>query len=253
MDMFIMKNALREKIRRHELYVVVAIALVVLLLCGTGAATLSIDGKPITDFDNMFSVMHIISNFAACILAAALSLKTIPKEYERKTSCLIWIRGISQSRYHLELAAANAISSLYAASILYAAIGIYALSKEQVHCLPGMLPAFLILSINCLYISLLTSVLSIKLPSFAVGTLSISIVLLGVFHAILDLYKNMIGGFSETLIKTALRLIPDLHAVQNQAQNLILGRVLDIHEIFTALFGVYIISLGFFVLKKKEA
>lgn len=248
-----MRNALRERVRRKELYVVLGIALLVLALCGSGAATLSIDGKSITDFDNMFGIMHVISNFTACILAVVLSLNTIPREYERKTSHLVWIRGIPQSRYHLELAAANAVSSLYAAGILYAAVGVYALSEGKPGCLAGMLPGFLVLSINCVFASLLTSVLSLALPAFAAGALGLMLVLFGVFHGILDLYKNMAGGFSGAFMKASLTVIPDLNGIQKQAQNLILGRPVDIHIILTGLLAVYAVSLGLFIFKKKEA
>lgn len=251
--MIIMKNALRERIRRKELYIVVALALLVLAMCGSGAATLSIDGKPVTDFENMFGVMHVISNFTGCLLAVVLSLKTIPNEYDRRTSHLVWIRGISQSSYHLALAAANVVSSLFAAGVLYLGIAVYALTKGKAGCLPGMLPAFLIISVNLSLVSLLVSMLSIVLPSFAVGFLGIAVVLIGAFHGILDIYRNVIGGFSGMAVKAILWIAPDLNQIQAQAQNLILGKEINLHIILTGLLAVYVVSMGFFLLKRKEA
>lgn len=251
--MIIMKNALRERIRRRELYIVVVIALLVLALCGSGAATLSIDGKPVTDFENMFGIIHVISNFTGCVLAVVLSLKTIPNEYERKTSHLVWIRKVSQSRYHFSLAAANTASALSAMGIFYIGIALYALTKGKWSCLPAMLPAFLMVCINLVFVSFLVSALSIVLPSFAAGFLGSLAVLSGVFHGILDIYKNVIGGFSGTMVKAALLFAPDLNGIQAQAQNLIFGRKIDIHIVLTGLLAIYAVSLGFLFLKRKEA
>lgn len=49
----IAKNALRERIRRKELYIVVAVGILILLLCSSGTATITMNGEPITSFDNM--------------------------------------------------------------------------------------------------------------------------------------------------------------------------------------------------------
>ena len=40
----IIKNAWKERMRRKELYIVVAIGILILLLCGSGSATISIEG-----------------------------------------------------------------------------------------------------------------------------------------------------------------------------------------------------------------
>ena len=94
--MGVMKNALRERIRRKDIYVVMVIGLLIVLLCMSGTVTLSIDGIPITETRLL---LPFVLNAAFVIgggMAVALSLSTIPKEYERKTSHLVWIRGISQ-------------------------------------------------------------------------------------------------------------------------------------------------------------
>ena len=49
----IAKNALRERMRRKELYIVVAVGILILLLCSSGTATITMNGEPITSFDNM--------------------------------------------------------------------------------------------------------------------------------------------------------------------------------------------------------
>lgn len=49
----IAKNALWERMRRKELYIVVAVGILILLLCSSGTATITMNGEPITSFDNM--------------------------------------------------------------------------------------------------------------------------------------------------------------------------------------------------------
>ena len=58
--------------RRKELYIVVAIGILVLLLCSSGSATISIEGEPITSFDNMFMVLHTMMNAVGCMLAVLM-------------------------------------------------------------------------------------------------------------------------------------------------------------------------------------
>lgn len=251
--MVIFKNALRERIRRKELYIVAGITLLLLFLCGSGSATLSIDGKPITDFENMLGVMHIIGNFASCMLAVVLSMKTIPNEYERKTSHLVWIRGITQSRYHFSLAGANVASAVYSAAVLYLGIGVYTIAKGRADCLWRMVPAFLILCVNVILISILVSAFSIVLPAFAVGLIGSVYVLVGAFHGILEVYGSVIGGFSRILIKRLLWLVPDINGIQAQAKQLILGEGVNLHLILTGLLACYVFSLCFWILKRKEA
>lgn len=251
--MTILKNALREKIRRKELYIVACITLMLLFLCGSGSATLSIDGKPITDFENMLGVMHVIGNFASCMLAVMLSVSTIPNEYERKTSHLVWIRGISQLRYHLSLAGANAVSAIYAAAVLYLGIGIYIAASGRTDCLLRLFSAFPILCINVVLISLLVSVASIVLPAFAAGLLGAVYVVVGAFHGILEIYAGVIGGLSATLVKVFLWMIPDINGIQIQAKQIILGKNISLHTILSGMLACYLISGCFLVFRKKEA
>ncbi|MGL6200344.1 MAG: hypothetical protein ACRC3H_15545 [Lachnospiraceae bacterium] len=251
--MTIMMNALKERIRRKELYIVVVIAVIILAFFGSDSATISMKGESITGFSRMFQVLHIVVNVAGCLLAMILSLQTIPTEYREKRSHLVWIRGIPQVRYHAQLAIANIVSSAIAVTILYLALAFYAITKGAAEALPAMLPGLLIIWINIAIISLLTSVLSICLPSFGVGLISSICIVVGVLHGILDIYKNIIGGFSGLLIKWVLLIFPDLNAIQNQASNIVLGNSVDIHIVLKGLLTLYIISLGLLLFRKKEA
>jgi len=246
-------NALKERIRRKELYIVVVIALIILAFCGSDAATISVEGEPIVGFVRMFKVLHVIVNAAGCLLAMILSLRTILVEYKEKRSHLVWIRGVSQVRYHAQLAAANIISSAIAVTILYLALAFYAVTKGAAGYLPSMLPGLLIIYLNIAIVSLLTSVLSICLPSFGAGLIGSICIIVGVLHSILDIYKNIIGGFSGTIIKWVLLIFPDLNGLQSQAVNIILGNGADTHVLLKGLFTLYIISFGLWMFRKKEA
>ena len=98
--MGIMKNALRERIRRKDIYVVMVIGLFIVLLCMSGTVTLSIDGVPVTEIRMLLPFVLNVASVIGGAMAVALSLRTIPNEYERKTSHLVWMRGISQWNYH---------------------------------------------------------------------------------------------------------------------------------------------------------
>lgn len=165
----IMKTALKERMRRKELYIIVLFAILLLLLCSSDVTSITMNGEAVTGFSNMFLLMHTLVHFVGCVLAVVLSLGTIPKEYERKNSHLVWVRNISQEAYHGGLALANVCASLLAAAILYLALGVYAVTKGHGEVLLRMIPAFLILSLSISFVSLFVSVMSIKLPVMAAG------------------------------------------------------------------------------------
>lgn len=251
--MTIAANALKEKIRRKELYIVTGIGLLILLVFGTGAGTISMNGKAITDYENLAPVLITIINVVCGALAIVLSLRTIPNEYERKTSHLVWVRNVSQVRFHGELTLANGISSLIAEAILYGGLLVFMFTKGKGSEVWKLLPAFCIVAISILIVSVFTSVLSIVLPEILAGALAAICYLAGVLHGVLDLFRNVITGIGSTLLKGILFVVPDLNAIQTQAGNILQGKSIEIHVIWKGLLVLYCISLLLFVLKKKEA
>ena len=246
-------NALKEKVRRKELYVVAVLGLFLVILFSSGAGTLTIDGEPVTGYTKMAPIMIVVVNALSGALAIALSLRTIPNEYERKTSHLIWIRDVKQWKYHGYLSIANVISSLMAAFIMYLGVFIFAVMKQETQGLYRLIPAFFIMAIGVCVVSLFTSVLSIVLPGIAVGVISTGCFLVGIFHGMLDIVKDMVGGFTGKIISILLKIIPDLNEIQVQAGNMISGETVNYHEIFKGLLMIYILTIFFFVFKKKEA
>ena len=249
----IMSNALKERIRRKELYIVVVIGVLLILFCGSDSTSISINGEPLVSFRNMFMVMHVLINVIGCILAVILSLRTIPKEYERHTSHLVWVRGISQVKYHGGLAVANVLATAISVAILYVVLAGYAVAKGHASYVLKMLPAYLIVVMSVSLVCLFVSVLSICLPSMAVGVLAVLFVGVGVLHSLLELFKSTVGGVGGACISFLLQIIPDLNGLQKQAYNLIMGEPIEVHLLWTGSFALWVISVGLFVFKKKEA
>ena len=249
----IMKNALKERLRRKELYIIVVIGVLLFLLCSSESMTISVEGKALTGFENMFVILHIAINAVGCILAAVLSINTIPNEYERRNSHLIWVRGVSQKKYHTGLALANMISSIMATLVLYMMLVIFTMIKGDGQSLINLFLGFLMVSVNIGIISILTSVMSIVMPGFAAGTIGIIVALIGIFHAVLDLYKSMAGGVAGGILNVLLHIVPDLHGLQSQAQNIIMGKSVDVYFVFAGLLALYVCTIGLIVFKRKEA
>lgn len=249
----IMKTALKERMRRKELYIIAALAILLLLLCSSDVTSITMNGEAVTGFKNMFWVMHALVHFVGCVLAVVLSLHTIPKEYERKNSHLVWVRNIRQEAYHGGLALANVCASLWAAGILYAALAVYAVAKGHGEVLLPMIPAFLILSLSISFVSLFVSVMSIKFPVMAAGIFGAAVMVFGVFHGMMELFKNMLGGLGGKCMSFFLFLVPDLNGIQNAAYRFATGEGIKVHLVFVMLFALWMVSLGLFAFRKKEA
>lgn len=251
--MTITVNAIKEKIRRKDIYVVSIIGLLIVLLFGTGAGSISIDGKPITDYENLAPVLITVINVICGALAIALSLRTIPNEYERKTSHLIWIRGVGQVRFHGELAMANVLSSLLSEGILYLGLLAFMVMKGRGHEAWKLIPAFLVMAVSISIVSLFASVVSIVVPGIFAGVIVILCYIVGILHEVLDLCCGMMTGIGSMLLKGLLYVVPNLHAIQSQAGNILKAENVDAHVIWTGLLALYIVSMLLFICKKKEA
>lgn len=248
--MIIASTALKEKIRRKELYIVSVIGVLILLFFGTGDGALSINGVAITDYRVLAPILLTVVNAINCMLTVAMSLGTIPREYERGTSHLVWIRKVPQWRYHGELALANVAAGLVSQAILFMPLLGFMLMNRRADQLWKLLPAYLILGINVAVVSMLTSVLSILLPRFAAGAVSCAVALAGIFHSVLGTLKDMVGGFGGEMIRYALKLIPSLHDIQAQAGNVIYGGKLDFHVILTGLLAIYVYMVLLLLLRR---
>lgn len=246
-------TALKEKLRKKYLYIVCGLSLFLLLLFGSDSGTLLINGKPVTGYESLAPILLSMVNAVSCFLAMAMSLGTIPNEYERKTSHLIWMRKISQHRYHGELALANMLAGIMAESILFLAMLAFVYTKGESRQVITLIPAFFLIAICVAICSLFTSALSIIFSKAIAGALSAGIVLMGIFHDVISLLKNIVGGFTESVLRLLLKFIPNLNGIKEQAVNVMNGHSIEIHEMLKGLFAIYIAIALILLFRRKEA
>lgn len=86
-------NTFRERIRGKTFHVVAFIGMAIMLLVTTGDSNLMINGRKVSGFEQMVPVALSITGFVSGLLAVMVSLRTIPDEFERKTTHLVLVRG----------------------------------------------------------------------------------------------------------------------------------------------------------------
>lgn len=251
--MEIIKNVIREKIRRRVLYVVSLIGLLILLLFSTGTGTITIGGKSITDYSILVPILVNIISFISQALAVVLSISTIPNEYDRKTSHLIWVRGVKQYKYHMLLAIGNAAVSILSAFIMYAGLVLFSSIHGYEEIYKRAVPSFCIIMVNVVLISSLTSALSIVLPVFVNGIIMTVVLVVGTFHGTLELLVSVLSGMASKLLSVILWIVPDLNSIEKQAGNVVTGQAVDIHAVLVGLLTIYVVSILFYAFRKREA
>lgn len=250
--MTIAVTALKEKIRKKVLYVVSIIGILVLVLFSTGTGSISVGGVEITDYKLLAPILLMVVNAISCVMAVVLSLDTIPNEYERKTSHLVLIRNVSQTAYHGELTAANIMAGLLSELILFTAFLCFMLSKHHGSEIGRLFISFFISSVGVILVCILTSWLSIFLPRLVAGTMSVIIMLAGIFYSMLELLNSIVGGLGGRLLKGILYIVPDLHGIQEQAGAFLTGDTVDIHILLKGLLWIYILAALLCLFKRKE-
>ena len=223
--MEIILNVIREKIRKKMLYITTIIGILVVTLFSTDMGSLTIGGRNITDYYVLVPILINVVNFLAGAIALAMSITTVPNEYERRTSHLIWSRGVEQSRYHMCLAMGNVIVSWISGFILYMTLGIFAIVNGYANILGMILVSTFFMMIYVAVICMLTTALSIKLPAVVTGVIMIALFVGGAFRSILILVSAALTGFGGTFVKRLIAVIPDLAGLSKQAGNLIQGIV----------------------------
>lgn len=251
--MTIALTAFKEKLLRRELYIIAVIAILILVIFSSGTGTISVGGEPVTGFKMLAPILLTVINAFACAFAVITSLGTIPAEYERKTSHLIWIRNIPQYRYHGGLALANIMSAVCCEGILFLAIAVFVISGEKDAEAWRLVPAFVTVGVNVVTISIITTALSLVFSRTVAGAVAAVYAAAGIFHELLLTLKDVIGGVGGDIVKYALKLIPDLNAVQEQAGNALVGKDIDPHSIFAVLLAAYAFSMIILFYKRREA
>ncbi|WP_408072633.1 hypothetical protein [Butyrivibrio sp. JL13D10] len=251
--MEIVLNVIREKIRKKMLYITTALGIIVVAVFSTDMGSLTVGGKSITDYHVLLPILISVLNFLNGAIALAISCSTIPLEYERRTSHLIWSRGISQSRYHMCLAAGNIVVSWISGIILYATLGVFAVVNGYSGVLGRIAVATLFMMLYSACVCMLTSALSIRIPTLFTGTIMVIILVFGAFRNSLKLLTATFTGIGGTLIKRAVMLVPDLAGISTQAGNLVQEKPINVHVIIMGLFMIWIAGLLVMILRREEA
>lgn len=246
-------NVIREKIRMKMLYITTIIGILVVTLFSTDMGSLTIGGKNIKDYYVLVPILINVVNFLAGAIALAMSITTVPNEYERHTSHLIWSRGVGQSRYHMSLAAGNVIVSWISGFILYLTLGIFAIVNSYSNILGMIIVSTVFMMMYIAIICMLTTALSIKLPVVFTGVIMIALFVGGAFRSILTLVAATLTGFGGTAVKRIISLIPDLAGLSKQAGNMIQGKPVNVHVIVMGLLIIWIAGLGILFFKRSEA
>lgn len=249
----ITQYAFMEKIRKKELFIITIIGVLLLVLIGSGTTNITVNGEPVTDFKYMFPVLHTVIVVLSLSLAVILSSNTIPKEYERHSSHLIWARGISQPVYHGGLTLANILSTAVSAFILYVVLAVYCVRNGHGGWVVKMIPAFGVVLIAVSIVSVFTSACSLFLPSMLSGFLGIAFMLTGVFYPIIRLYKGMIGGIPSALFGAILKVVPNLYGIGEQASALMMGESVEVHQILVGMLVMYVLLAVLVFGRRKEA
>ena len=251
--MEIVLNVVKEKIRKKMLYITTVLGILVVMIFSSDMGSLTIGGKNIKDYYVLIPILINVVNFLSGAIALAMSITTIPNEYERRTSHLIWSRGISQSKYHIDLAIGNVIVSWISGFILYLTLGIFAVINGYSNILGLILVSTFFMMIYVAVICMLTTALSIKLPAVVTGAIMIALFVGGAFRSILILVSAVLTGFGGTVVKRLISAIPDLAGLSKQAGNLIQGKPVNVHVIVMGFIFIWIAGLGILVFRRSEA
>ena len=242
-----------EKLHEKSFYILTALGMAFLVVIASGAASLSINGEAVTGFRTMFPILHTLANALACMFAALISSTTIPNEYERQSSHLVWSRRISQPVYHGGLTLANfAVAALHALAMTLVLV-VYVLRNGEGAHVGMMLPIFLLLLLNVAAVVVLTSAMSILVPSTVALVFGMLLSLFGMGHTMLEMYARTIGGFSSTLIRGLIMIVPNFYGVAAQARKIMAGETASPHVFIATLTFLYLATLFLYVFRKKEA
>lgn len=245
-------NTFREKIRGKTFYIVSFIGIVIMLMITTGNDNLTINGRKITGFEQMVPVALSLTGFISSLLAVMVSLRTIPDEFERKTTHLVLIRGIKPWQYMFSLTVGNILASLFCMLSLYVSLLVFCAAHGKFGLILPTFFCIVVMGINTAFLSAAVSVISIKAPVYITGIIGLIIYVAGILHGVLDTLAGTAGGVGAALARIVLFFIPDFSAVQQQASNILMDVPVDPGPVLCSLMLLYLVLSSTFVIFRKE-
>jgi hypothetical protein len=243
----------REKLRRKDAYIVAAVGLLILILVGSGVGNVSGFDGPLTNYSQLAPAVYLILVVTACAVSVAISLSTIPNEYKRSTSHLVWVRGVSQANYHGQLALGNLIVSGIIYLMLHLGVLAFMAMKGGMGDLPHLLLAIPIGFLPVAIVCVLTSGLSIKVGTMATGLIAVVVIIVGALSVVLIMFAGMLGSPTGTIARTIVNIVPNVYGMAEQAANALKGEALKPNVELAGLLALWVVAQLLWVLRKKEA
>jgi len=243
----------REKLRRKDVYIVALVGIIILISLATGNTAVSGSSGPLTGYRQLVGTVYFLLVCIACALSVALSLSTIPNEYKRSTSHLVWVRGVSQANYHTQLTIGNLIVSFFAYLFLHLGLFIFMAIKGGVSDAPRLLLSIPIGFLPVAIVCVITSGLSILLPTMAVGLVAVAVIIVGAAHTLLMMTASNLGGILGPMLRFLVNLIPNIYGMASQAGNALKADPIVAHTEWTGLLALFVVAQLLWALRKKEA
>lgn len=254
-------NVVRENLRNKVLYLLALLGILVvaaLLLGGTVQQRGAGGGPAVNLTDSLLGTVEIgftIIGLFSAVVAAVLSMNTVPREFERKTIHLLLVRPVERWRVALELLWGNVLT----AWVLYALLSlglvlVLAARGANAHYLLSLVPGLLTLSLNVAFTACLTTLLSARLPGAVAGFLGLGAYAAGALRGVLDLGLQMkimaalehgaSATFWEALRSIALWFLPPVNEIAAEAAKFLTpGALLDAKVYVSALIWLYLAVL----------
>lgn len=243
-------NSMKEKIRNKSIFITAVLGIVIVTFLIMNA-DIKFDGVQVKEFNKLLPIAIIMCSFFSGLISVMISVNTIPKEFERKFSDLVMVRGISEKSYVRALAISNIIVSVLCSFGMFTSIFIMAGLFGKAYLFHRLFLAMIILSINYAVLSGVISLLSIKVHQFLVSVLGIMLFFLGAFHGILKTGVNLMSGTAATIYKALLWFIPDLAGIHKISGAVVTKGNVDIMPILTQIVILYFVFLGIGTLKRR--
>lgn len=253
MNWAIIKNTCKEKLRKKDWIILSIVMILLFLFFSSSNSTLTVAGREITDIKTMFPYFMLASSIVCGFASIIMSAGTIPVEYERKNSYLIWARKISQTKYHISLAVGNSFACIAATLVCYLTAVLLLFIKNEAMMLFCLPISFFLTLLVCLSLTFLTSALSVILPSPAVILITSLLFVLGTVKNILSMLLLTMDGGATAILRVLVRLIPNYYDMMEQSVIFIQNQKIDIHLLFTVLLLQYFALVLLIVLRRKEA
>ncbi|WP_100065548.1 hypothetical protein [Miniphocaeibacter massiliensis] len=233
-------------------FIIVGILALILSFLFYSPESILINGKPINGFKEVFPILLSIIVFFGCIIATFISAGSIPSEYESSRNHLVYIRGIKQPVYHLNMMLGNVFSSIMYYLIIYIPVVIVAIKYKSDVNLLKLVVLFFISALGIIFISVLSTTIS-NIGGFVLGVIfGVIFTILGSMHNLLESLSNMTEGILSKVINILLSISPNIEDSLNFGENYLFNNKLDYKIIIYLVIAIIIAIVVLPLCKRKN-